>query len=137
MATVSIVLDGDVRSEAEEYIRKNSIQNNIPLSFLPVESLEKYLKTRLHDQVDHKLFRKLNDLIFHQVSLTELIAKYRTKVDTLKDKNGKRLYKDIENELHRRRKSRADLVEVVVDHLVESDTQETDRIVSYLKQRLS
>ena len=137
MASVSIVLDGDVRSEAESYIRKHSIRNNIPLSFLPVESLEKYLKTRLHDQVDHKLFRELNDFIFHQVSLTELIAKYRTEVDPLKDKSGKRLYKEIEIELHRRRKNRSDLVEIVVDHLVEFDTQKTDKIVDYLKERLS
>lgn len=137
IASVSIILDGDVRSEADDYIKKHSIRNNIPLSFLPVESLEKYLKTNIYDQVDHKLFRKLNDFIFHQVSLTELVAKYRTEVDPMKDKNGKRLYKEIEMELHKRRKSRSDLVEIVVDHLVEFDKQKTDKIAEHLKDRLS
>ena len=132
MATVSIILDGDVRSEAEAYLQKRSIRNNIPLSFLPIESLEKYLKSKLHDQVDHKLFRKLNDFIFHQVSLAEIVERYRKEGDPLKDKNGKLLYKNIEDELHKRRKSRGDLVEIVVDHLVESNTQETEKIVAYL-----
>lgn len=136
-ASVSVVLDGDVRKDAETYTVKNSIRNNIPLSFLPIESLEKYLKSKLFDAVDHKLFRKLNDFIFHQVSLSEILEAYRRESDPAKDASGKRLYKRIEEELHRRRKDRGDLVEIVVDHLLEANSADTEKIVRYLKERLS
>ncbi|WP_252768922.1 ATP-dependent nuclease [Ideonella oryzae] len=137
IATVSVILDGDVQREAEAYMLKHSIKNNIPLSFLPIESLEKYLKAKLFDNVDHKLLRKLNDFLFHQVSLTELIETYRSSGGSAKDTGGKRLYKIIEEELQRRKKSRADLVEMIVDHLVEFEIEEMNRIAAYLKGRLS
>ncbi|MCZ5941107.1 hypothetical protein O4N64_24440, partial [Vibrio parahaemolyticus] len=72
---------------------KHGIKNNIPLSYLPIESLEKYLKHTLHDSVDHKLFRNLNDFIFHQVSLRELVENYKSNYDVRSDKSGKKLYK--------------------------------------------
>ena len=137
VATVSVVLDGDVRKEAEAYMVKHSIKNNIPLSFLPIESLEKYLKSKLFDNVDHRLFRKLNDFIFHQISLTEILERYRTDGDPAKDASGKRLYKRIEEELQRRKKNRGDVVEIVVNHLIEFDTGEVKKIVTYLKDRLA
>ena len=137
VASVSVVLDGDVRADAEAYTVKNSIRNNIPMSFLPIESLEKYLKSKLFDAVDHRLFRRLNDFIFHQVSLSEILDAYRRESDPSKDANGKRLYKRIEEELHRRKKDRGDLVEIVVDHLLEAKSADTGRIVHYLKERLS
>ncbi|KWW43202.1 hypothetical protein GJ26_18880, partial [Vibrio cholerae] len=40
-SSISIILDGDVEEDAKKYILKNNIKNNIPLSFLPIESLEK------------------------------------------------------------------------------------------------
>lgn len=137
IASVSIVLDGDVQVEAGDYIQRRSVRNNIPLSFLPVESLEKYLKNKLYDQVDQKLFRKLNDYIFLQVSLAEIIGKYRLDVDVEKDRNGKRFYKEMERELHSRGKSRSDLIELVVDHLMECDSDKMGKIVEYLRGRLS
>lgn len=137
VASVSIVLDGDVRAETEGYMVRHSIRNNIPLSFLPIESLEKYLKSKLYDKVDHKLFRKLNDFVFHQVSLTEIVDKYRIEGEPARDGNGKRLYKRIEEELHRRKKDRGDLIEIVVDHLLEVAVDDTTKIVSFLKDRLS
>ncbi|MCR9668868.1 hypothetical protein, partial [Vibrio parahaemolyticus] len=43
-STISIILDGDVKEDASKYMYKHGIKNNIPLSYLPIESLEKYLK---------------------------------------------------------------------------------------------
>ena len=86
---LSILLDGDVKSEAQKYVAKHGISNNIPINYLPVESLEKFLKSKLHDHVDHSLFRLLNDFIFHQVSLTEIIESYCAEVDINKDRSGK------------------------------------------------
>lgn len=137
MASISVILDGDVKSEAQTYIVKHGISNNIPLTYLPVESLEKFLKSKLYDQVDHVLFRKLNDFIFHQISLSEIVGQYHNEATPLSDKNGKRLFKRISEELHARGKSRADLVEIVVEHLIESNSSDLEKIVTYLKKHLS
>lgn len=136
MASITIILDGDVETDAQIYIRKNQIKNNIPMSFLPVESLEKYLKSSLFDSVDQRLFRMLNDFIFHQVSLAQLIDEYRGGGQSANDSSGKKLYKKLEGELHRRQKSRADLVEIVINHLIEYHASETSKIVDYLTERL-
>ena len=56
-AAISIILDGDIKEKAEQYRIKHNIGNNIPLNFLPIESLEKFLKNKLVINVDHKLFR--------------------------------------------------------------------------------
>ena len=44
VAKIIIILDGDVKEDTNKYISKNHIKNNIPINFLPIESLEKYLK---------------------------------------------------------------------------------------------
>ena len=136
-STISIILDGDVKSEATNYISKHGIHNNIPLNYLPIESLEKYLKKNLHDHVDHKLFRHLNDFIFHRVSLREIIDDYKSQVDIEKDKQGKQLYKRIDSELRNRGKSRSDVVEIIVDYLVSNSDENIDKIVNHLKRQLS
>lgn len=136
-SAISVILDGDVKVESQAYIAKNSIKNNIPITFLPIESLEKYLRSKIFDKVDHKLFRHLNDFIFHQVSLGEIIDNYKLEVDTHKDKNGKKLYKRIDDELRNRGKSRNDLVEMVVNHLMKENNSELDRVVTFLKKQLS
>jgi energy-coupling factor transporter ATP-binding protein EcfA2 len=136
-SSISIILDGDVKLAAQEYIAKHGIRNNIPLTYLPIESLEKFLKSKLHDQVDHKLFRRLNDFVFHQVSLTEIIDGYSNEIEADKDRNGKKLYKRIDDELRRRGKTRGDLVEILVDYLVESKNAELTSIIEFLKKQLS
>lgn len=134
---ISIILDGDVKEEAASYMANNGINNNIPLNYLPIESLEKYLRKYLFEQVDHKLFRHLNDFVFHQVSLTEIIDKYRVEVDASKDKNGKRLYKYIDDELRSRGKSRGELVELIVEYLITENDHRLEKSVGFLKDQLS
>ena len=41
---VIIILDGDVQQEVEPFLLQNNITLNTPLNYLPVPSLEKYLK---------------------------------------------------------------------------------------------
>ncbi|HAS3567135.1 AAA family ATPase [Vibrio cholerae] len=135
-SSISIILDGDVEEDAKKYILKNNIKNNIPLSFLPIESLEKYIKAALHDKVDHKLFRTLNDYIFHQVSLDEIVTSYKKEVDILKDKSGKKLFERIDTELRERGKSRKDIIEFVVEHLINNEKDKIDKIISYLSNVL-
>lgn len=134
--SISVILDGDVKELAESYIARNSLKNNIPLSYLPIESLEKFLKSKLNDSVDHKLFRKLNDYIFHKVSLSEIVDKYKRDGSPATDTNGKRFFKRIDEELAARGKTREELVEMVVEHLIVSQSPALERIVAHLKSRL-
>lgn len=133
ISNISIILDRDIKIEAENYILKNSVNNNIPLNYLPIESLEKYLKSTLCTNVDHKLFRKLNDFIFHQVSLTTIIEEYKNTFLENEDKSGKKLYKLIEKELKARNKSRIEIIEMIVEHLIENKEIQMDKIVNFLK----
>ncbi len=136
-SSISLVLDADIKEQAKKYISKNNIANNIPLNFLPIESLEKYLKSKLFDNVDHKLFRHLNDFVFHQVSLNEIIDEYRSSKDFENDNNGKKLYSRIDKELRARNKDRTEIIEMVVEYLTENDKTSIDKIVDFLKAQFA
>lgn len=134
-ASISIVLDGDIQEQAEQYRIKQSIANNIPLNFLPIESLEKYLKNKLYNNVDHKLFRLLNDYIFQNKSLTELIDEYKN-TSTEKDKDGKKLFGIINAEMRERRVERSELVTIIVDYLFETNNESVNKLTTFLKKQM-
>ncbi|WP_124643367.1 ATP-dependent nuclease [Amniculibacterium aquaticum] len=135
-SNINIILDADVKTQSENYIANNGISNNIPLNYLPIESLEKYLKSKLFDNVDHKLFRQLNDFVFHQVSLNQIVDDYRNSAEHTKDLNGKKLYERIDNELRARNKSRTEIIEMVVDYLTANDQPRIEKITLFLKKQL-
>lgn len=134
-SNISIILDADIKTEAEQYISNNGIANNIPLNYLPIESLEKYLKTNLCDNVDHKLFRLLNDFVFQQVSLTTIIDDYKNNGTDRNDNNGKKLYDRIDTELRARNKSRLEIIEMIVDYLIDNKDVQVQKIVAFLKKQ--
>ncbi len=136
-SSISIILDGDIKDEATTYISSKGISNNIPLNYLPIESLEKYLKSSLFDQVDHILFRQLNDFIFHQKSIKDLIDDYKNNHDTSTDKNGKKLYKYFDAELRERNKNRDEIIEIIVDYLFENNNNNLKKISLFLAKQLS
>ena len=132
---IIIILDGDVKEKANAYFSKMPQQNNIPLNYLPIESLEKYLKNKLIENVDRKLFRLLNDFVFQQRSLNSIIQEYQNL--NLKDDNaGKRFYNLIDTELRARNKSREEIVEMVVDYLFENNDPNLPKITQFLKTQL-
>jgi hypothetical protein len=134
---IIIVLDADIKTEAENYIAKNNISNNIPLNYLPIESLEKYLKSNLHDNVNQALYRLLNDYVFQQVSLREIIDAYKNSNDYKNDGNGKKLYERIDKELRARNKNRFDIVGIIVDFLIENNQTQIQKIVDFLRDKLN
>lgn len=131
-----IILDGDVKEEVSKFVKDHDVQINVPLNYLPIESLEKYLKVNLHTNVDHALFRMLNDYIFHKVSLGQLIEEYNNSDSSKKDNNGKKLYQKIDQELRNRNKNRSELVEMVVDYLLEKNKPMLEKITRFLSQQL-
>lgn len=135
-ASISIVLDGDIKEKAEQYRINRNIGNNIPLSFLPIESLEKFLKQKLFTNVDHKLFRQLNDYIFQNKSLTELIDTYKNGCDTKRDTDGKKLFRIIDEELNERRVERGELITIIVDYLFETNDISLNKLTTFLQKQM-
>jgi hypothetical protein len=132
---IIIVLDGDIKEEAKSYFAKQQHQNNIPLNYLPIESLEKYLKDKLLDNVDRKLFRLLNDFVFQQKSLNSLIQEYQS-LNLSDDNSGKKFYNIIDTELRARNKSREEIVEIIVDYLFANNDPNLPKITNFLKKQL-
>lgn len=136
-ASISIVLDGDVKEDAEKYRIRQNYKNNIPLNFLPIESLEKYLRNKLYLNVDQKLFRQLNDYIFQNKSLTELISEYKQAAYSDNDNNGKKLFGIIDSELRERRVDRSELVTMIVEYLFENEDNSLNKLTVFLKKQMS
>ena len=137
IASIIIILDGDVRNETKDYIKLKNLKNNIPINFLPIESLEKYFKNNLVDKVNVKLFHFLNDYIFQQKSLTEITQEYQNSGEITNDKNGKKFYKRIDDELRERNKTRIEIVDLVVEFLLEENGEDIQTIVTFLKNKMN
>lgn len=135
-ASIMVVLDADVKEDATNYISKNKISNNIPVNYLPVESLEKFLRENLFIKVDKQLYRTLENFIFHQISLRTIIENYKNSGESVKDNNGKKLYNLIDTELRNRNKSRNDIIEIVIRHIEENHFEDLEKIISFLKKKL-
>lgn len=137
IAKIIIILDGDVKEETGKYISNNHIKNNIPIDFLPIESLEKYFKKNLIDKVNIKLFHFLNDYIFQRKSLSEITQEYQNSGDHENDSNGKKFYRRIDNELREINKTRIEIVELVVDFLMKENGCNIQAIVKFLQDKMN
>ena len=142
-ASIMIVLDKDVEQVAKGYIQEHGISNNIPLNFLPIDSLEKYLLKSLFIAVDHDLYTELNDYVFQQRSLEDIIIEYRNDKQEWEnahpgktyDTNGKKFYSLLDNELRNRNKDREWLIETVVDFLFDQRSSTVLPLVTFLKSK--
>ena len=134
---VIVVLDKDIKSQVPDFMKKHKECKHIEPDYLPISSLEKYLKQKLVDQVDAVLYRKLDNYVFQGRPLSSALSKYKTEVDITSDSDGKKLYGVLLNELRSIRKEREELVEVVVKHLIEIDQALVDALADYLSRKLS
>lgn len=86
------IYDGDV----QERISKKKDYEYLRKGFLPVKSIEKYLKKKCLDENDKAFIKLIGDKYFNQRSLIDIIKDYqndsRTKQNRKKQKNGKAFY---------------------------------------------
>lgn len=84
------VYDGDVKDE----VSRKKEYSNLPKCFLPIPSVEKYLKRKLVDEPDREFIKTIGDKYFTQRSLQDIINDYRNNPRTKSgnDNNGKILY---------------------------------------------
>lgn len=137
LSSIGIILDGDVKSEVSGYIKNHNFVQNVKIGFLPVNSLEKYLKKKLYTDVDTDLYERLDNYIFQRNSLSILSHKYESEYDVSKDKDGKNFYKILEKELSEILVDRSILVNKIVEYLFEKEPNSLNDTISYLKQQLS
>lgn len=140
---ILIILDRDVQSEVNSFMRKEKIGFEIPPHFLPIESLEKYLLKNLVESVDFNLMNGLTDYIFHRVSVESLVKDYNAKIssgfyrNSPSDlKNGKSFYKLLKSELKETRKPEKDLVDFIIDYLFDNKNNHLQDLTEFLKMEI-
>lgn len=134
---VVVVLDRDIKSQVPDFMKHHKECKYLEPDYLPISSLEKYLKQKLVDHVDPVLYKKLDNYIFQGRPLSTILQKYNTEVDTAADGDGKKLYGVLINELRSIRKDREDLVELIVKYLMETDKALVDALAAYLTKKIS
>lgn len=134
---IILVLDRDIKDEVPKFMNNHKKYKYIKPDFLPIHSLEKYLREKLVLNVDHALYSKLDNYVFQRHPLSAILSKYQSETDTSADLDGKTLYGFLVNELTNIRKDRDDLVEIIVRYLLETDKQMVDSLAEYLKSRLA
>ncbi len=134
---IIIVLDQDIKDEVPKFMSNHKKYKYLEPDFLPIRSLEKYLKEKLVLNVDHSLYQQLDNYVFQGRPLSSILGKYRTEGDVSTDADGKMLYGFLLNELTSIRKDRDDLGEIIVKYLMETDKNMVDTLTQFLQNKLS
>lgn len=139
---VFIILDRDIKELVPKFLKEQHINFSVQPNYLPIQSLEKFLLTNLTQQVNHVLFRELNDYVFQGKSLNDIVSTYNRNVenkvytDFEKIKNGKMLYDCLKHELEQIRKTENDLIQIIVDYLFNNANKELEELSLFLEQEL-
>lgn len=129
-----VVLDGDIESHVPDFIEKNGLSIAFPLNYLPIPSLEKYIKNRTFDDPQIELVQSL-DYLFQTTTLKSILQDYYNS-DVTKDENGKKLFKKIQEALEQNRKTRKDVIEIVLQYMEEYEKADLERIEAFLKNNI-
>ncbi len=133
---LAVVLDGDVASEVPAFISNHKMYSGIKLDYLPIKSLEKFLRENLYIKVNSNLFSILDSYVFQKKPLNDILKEYKRQNDK-DDSDGKILYGYLLNELRSMRKDREDLVEIVVKYIMANSTQEIESLATYLRSKIT
>lgn len=140
---ILIVLDRDIKGDVPKFLRDQHINFSIDPNYLPIQSLEKYLLNRLTKQIDHTLFRQLNDYVFQGKSLNDIVGEYDKNVrdgvykEEEKVKNGKTFYDCLRHELHQIRKNESELIQLIVEYLFANQNKEIEELTKFLEKELT
>lgn len=84
------IIDGDIQNEGDPKAEEYGLSL---YTYLPIKSVEKYLRKKLITDSDSRFTKIIGDKYFTQRSLQDIISDYLSNYDPLKDKTGKKLYK--------------------------------------------
>lgn len=129
---LAVVLDKDIKPVVPEFISNHKYLAGIKIDFLPIASLEKYLLNSLIVHLDTRLYSELDTFLFQKRPLNEILSSYRRE-NIEEDKDGKKLYGFLLNEVRSMRKDREDLVDIVVRYIMENSGDSISALEKYLK----
>lgn len=132
---IIVILDKDISNQVPKFIANNPKLRNIKLNYLPISSLEKYLKKGLVDDFERSLFEKLDTYLFQKKPLNSLLQEYGRKKGREDDSDGKTLYGILINELRGMRKGRDELVDIVIKHIMETDANSIETLSTFLSEQ--
>lgn len=127
------IYDGDVK---DTIVRKEEYRN-LPKCFLPIPSVEKYLKKKLIDQPDRTFVKMIGDKYFNQRSLNDIINDYMNDPRTVgsNDKDGKNLFAILLSNLNKIGLSEENFIKYISDDIC--DYENPVDFVNTLKKMLS
>lgn len=134
---ILLVLDKDIENDVMQFFKSHRKYKYLEIDFLPISSLEKYLKEKLIDNIDQKFYSRLENYVFHGRPLNHTIRKYKTKANWQNDKDGKTLFNMLNEELRNIQKSYSDLIQIVVMYLIENNTESVNTLTEYLRKKLN
>ncbi len=85
------ILDGDIQEECNKKYPSGTPFGSLAKSFLPIHSLEKYLKKALVAAPNDQFARELGDTFYRVRSLSDIVQDYKKQPSSSKDNNGKGL----------------------------------------------
>lgn len=132
---LAIVLDRDIKKDVPAFLKNHKECSGLKIDFLPIKSLEKYLRDNLFVKVDAAFFSELDSYVFLKIPLADLLNKYKRENEK-DDSDGKILYGYLLNELRSMRKDRDDLAEVVVRYIMIHEAAEVNELSEYLKGKI-
>ena len=86
------ILDGDIQDKGDA--KASELQLSL-YTYLPIKSVEKYLRKKLITESDEQFIKLIGDKYFTLRALPDIIQDYNLNYPADKDKNGKKLYKMI------------------------------------------
>lgn len=111
------IYDGDVK----DLISKKKEYQNLQKCFLPIPSVEKYLKRMFVDSPNRDFIKKIGDKYFNQRALTDIINDYKNDIRTIqkKDNDGKNLYAVIVANVQKTGISESEFIKYLADDIYE------------------
>lgn len=111
------ILDGDVKDVFKSRYTQKSVYTDLKVNFLPIPSLEKYLRAKLFETRDKTLIAEINDKYFRHRTIDDLVNEYKNSGKTDDDKSGKYLlqllYKELETHLGSRMDFTNDIIQII------------------------
>ena len=133
---LAVVLDGDIKTQVPDFIRNNKKYSGIKIDFLPIPSLEKFLKNKLLDKTDQDFFSFLDTYLFQKRPLNEIINQYKKEPRDIPDSDGKDFYGVLLNEIRSMRKDREDLVDIVNRFIQQNDPTKIEELEKFFRAKI-
>lgn len=126
------IFDGDAQKE----VAKHSEYKTLPKTFLPIPSIEKYLKRKCITEADQAFIKLINDKYFLIRSLSDIINDYKNDERTKKnpDNDGKAFYKVVISNLEKSGITEESFIAYLCDDIC--NYEDISRFVDNLKRLL-